>query len=106
MTGALLVFFSLVEMSSLFEWINILFVYIRGNFAFHHIDILVDQHLATYNRITLMIDEGKIVDLVFFDFSKAFDMVCISVLIMKFYDIGTRGNTLAQIKRASDICNN
>ena len=44
-----------------------------------------------------MIDEGKVVDFVFFDFSKALDMLCIGVLIRKFFDIGVRGNTLSWI---------
>ena len=90
MTVVGFVFFSLVEMRSLCEWINILFVYIRVKFAFHHIGISVDQLLATYNDITFMIDEGEVVELVFFDFSKAFDMVCTGVFIRKLYDIAIR----------------
>ena len=66
-------------------------------FGFRTAHSTVDQLLATYNDIILMIDEEKVVDLVIFDFSKAFDMVCIGQLIRKLYDIGIRGKTLAWI---------
>ena len=35
-----------------------------------------DQLLVTYNYIISQVDDCKIVDLIFFDYSKAFDVVC------------------------------
>ena len=66
-------------------------------FGFRATHSTVDQFLATYNDITLMIDAGMVVDIVFYDFSKAFDMVFIGLLIRKLYGIGIRCNPLAWI---------
>ena len=48
----------------------------------------VDQLLITYNDITACIDNGQCVDIVFFDYAKAFDKVCYNVLLQKLSDIG------------------
>ena len=45
-----------------------------------------------------MIDQGKIVDLVFFDFSKAFDSVVHSILIDKLFSIEIYGILLEWIR--------
>ena len=58
----------------------------------------VDQLIDTYDDITLMLDEYQMVDLVFFDFSKAFDTVCHSVLLQKLHCIGIRGDIVSWIK--------
>ena len=47
-----------------------------------------DQLIITYNDITKFVDSGCIVDLVFFDFTKAFDKVSHGVLLGKLGDIG------------------
>ena len=57
-----------------------------------------DQLLATYNMISTKVDEGKIVvDLVFFDYSKAFDVVCHVILLRKLLEIGVDGDILRWI---------
>ena len=57
-----------------------------------------DQLLLTYNVISRDVDEGHIVDLILFDFSKAFDIVCHSMLIEKLRLIGVHGQVLIWLK--------
>ena len=51
----------------------------------------VDQLIRTYSDITSMIDQGKVVDLVFMDYTKAFDRVCHRTLLCKLRSIGIGG---------------
>lgn len=53
-----------------------------------------EQLLLTYNDIYLWLDEGHLVDLVLFDFSKAFDVVSHMIFIEKLKSIGIRGHVL------------
>ena len=57
-----------------------------------------DQLLLTYNDISLGLDSGYVVDLVFFDFSKAFDKVSHSVLLTKLLKIGISQQLLMWIR--------
>ena len=58
----------------------------------------VDQLISTYNDVTGMVDQGRVVDLVFFDYSKAFDSVPHGVLLDKLYNLGIDGNILHWIR--------
>ena len=51
-------------------------------FGFRKAYSTCDQLLATYNYIISQVDDGKIVDLIFFDYSKACDVVC-QILFLK-----------------------
>lgn len=53
-----------------------------------------EQLLLTYNDITRWYDEGHPVDLVLFDFAKAFDTVNHVILLKKLHKIGIKGNVL------------
>ena len=50
-----------------------------------------DQLLLTYDEITASVDSGFPVDLIMFDFSKAFDVVCHAVLLDKLRLLGIQG---------------
>ena len=56
----------------------------KKQFRFRKFYSSADQLIITYNEVTDMIDKGKSVDLVLFEFAKAFDTVCHTVLMFKF----------------------
>ena len=51
----------------------------------------VDQLILTYNDVSLWYDSGKCVNVVLFDFSKAFDRVNHNLLLIKLHSIGIQG---------------
>ena len=51
----------------------------------------VDQLILTYNEISTALDNGNPTDLIFFDFSKAFDLVNHVILLVKLHHIGIAG---------------
>ncbi|KAK3858692.1 hypothetical protein Pcinc_035135 [Petrolisthes cinctipes] len=53
-----------------------------------------DQFLLVYDDVTSWLDSGCVVDVVLFDFSKAFDIVCHTNLIDKLRHIGVGGRLL------------
>lgn len=67
-------------------------------FGFRQGRTVDDQLLLVYNDVTAWIDAGYVVDVVLFDFSKAFDVVNHSLLIEKLRLIGLRGALLSWIK--------
>ena len=66
----------------------------EAQFGFRPGRSVQDQLIATYDYITHQYDLEKVVDLVLFDFKKAFDMVPHSVLLDKLFLLGFRDPVL------------
>ncbi|KAK4830600.1 hypothetical protein QYF61_012026 [Mycteria americana] len=58
--------------------------------------------ISFYDKVTHLVDEGKAVDVVYLDFSKAFDMVSHSILLEKLAAHGLDGCTLRWVKNWLD----
>ncbi|KAK4826141.1 hypothetical protein QYF61_005714 [Mycteria americana] len=58
--------------------------------------------ISFYNKVTCLKDEGKAVDVVYLEFSKAFDMVSHSILLEKLAAHGLDGCTLRWVKNWLD----
>jgi hypothetical protein len=66
-------------------------------FGFRRGRTVEDQLLLTYGEVAAWVDSGFVVDVVLFDFSKAFDVVEHDVLILKLQSIGVGGALLKWI---------
>ena len=60
--------------------------------------VLLDKLIPIYDRATCLLDEGKAVDVVYLDFSEAFDIVSPSILLAKLAARGLDGHTLCWVK--------
>ncbi|KAK4822604.1 hypothetical protein QYF61_017336 [Mycteria americana] len=58
--------------------------------------------ISFYDKVTCLVDEGKAVDVVYLDFSKAFDTVPHSILLEKLAAHGLDGRTLCWVKNWPD----
>ncbi|KAK4808189.1 hypothetical protein QYF61_001221 [Mycteria americana] len=58
--------------------------------------------ISFYDKVTRLVDEGKAVDVVYLDFSKAFDTVSHSILLEKLAARGLDGCTLCWVKNWLD----
>jgi len=54
--------------------------------------------MSSYDKVTHLVDEGKVVDMVYLDFSKAFDAVPHIILMEKLAAHGLDGHTLCWVK--------
>ena len=70
----------------------------KDQFGFRAGHSTEDQLLLTYNEISHFLDNGFNVDLILFDFSKAFDVVCHTLLLEKLSKLGITGNILSWIR--------
>lgn len=67
-------------------------------FGFRSEHSTTDQLLLTYHEITAQVDGDKVVDLLFFDYSKAFDRVCHHILLEKLCCLGVHPSLVAWIR--------
>ena len=58
--------------------------------------------ISFYDQVTCLVDEGKAVDVIFFDFSKAFDAVPHGILLEKLASHGLDKCTLCWVKKWLD----
>ena len=58
----------------------------------------MDQLLLVYDEVTKWVDEGSVVDLILFDFSKAFDKVSHPILMAKLSCLGVEAHLLSWIE--------
>ncbi|KAJ7410587.1 RNA-directed DNA polymerase from mobile element jockey-like protein [Willisornis vidua] len=58
--------------------------------------------ISFYNQVTCLVDKGKAVDVVYLDFSKAFDTVSRSILLEKLVAHGLDRSTLCWVKSWQD----
>ncbi|KAK4830688.1 hypothetical protein QYF61_012857 [Mycteria americana] len=58
--------------------------------------------ISFYEKVTLLVDEGKAVDVVYLDFSKAFDTISPSILLEKLAAHGLDVHTLRWVKNWLD----
>jgi len=58
--------------------------------------------ISFYDKVTCLVDEGKADDVVYLDFSKAFDTVSHSILVEKLAAHGFNGHTLHWVKHCLD----
>ena len=57
----------------------------------------IDQLLLVYEEVSQSVDDGKLVDVILFDYSKAFDVVNHEILLTKLCHVGIDGHILAWI---------
>ena len=87
-----------IIVSQLNNFLSVHSIIVDEQFGFRAGHSTSDQLLLTYNDISLSLDNGKVVDLVFFDYSKAFDKVSDIVLLDKLFKIGVSTQLIRWIR--------
>ena len=80
------------------EYLNEHDILTNEQFGFREGRSTADQMLLVYDSIAKWYDEGSVIDLMLFDFSKAFDVVSHSILLTKLKHLGIEDNLIAWIE--------
>ena len=93
----------------LFEYLDSNRLLSEHQFGFRPERSVMEQLLLVYDDVSLRVDAGQTVDLVLFDYSKAFDVVCHKVLLRKLQLLGIDGKLLSWISsflsdRTMQVC--
>ena len=83
---------------TLYSFIEEYLIFDDAQYGFRPNRSVVDQLLLTYNDITYWYDQGATVDLILFDFTKAFDRVQHNILLDKLVCLGISGPLLEWIR--------
>ena len=84
--------------SALWDYIEENNLISEEQFGFRAEHSTVDQLLLTYEEVTKLYDAGSIIDLIFFDYSKAFDRVSHPIILAKLQCLGITGDMLNWIR--------
>lgn len=82
---------------ALYNFLDMNNLFSDHQYGFRHGRTVDDQLLLVYDNVTAWLDAGYIVDVVLFDFSKAFDIVSHPILIDKLKLLGIKGPLLSWI---------
>ena len=70
-------------------------ILLEHQFGFRAGRSATEQLLLVYDEITKWVDDGSIVDLILFNFSKAFDVVSHPILLVKLSCLGVEARLLS-----------
>ena len=79
----------------LYEYLDTHELLAANQFGFRHGRTVDDQLLLVYDDVSCWLDSGESVDIVFFDFAKAFDTVSHGLLLVKLRHLGVSGSILS-----------
>ena len=82
----------------LYEYLEDNDILTEHQFGFRASRSTMDQMILVYNDITSWLDQGSAVDLILFDFSKAFDVVSHHILLVKLSQLGIDAKLLKWIE--------
>lgn len=74
---------------SIYDYMISNYLFTNDQFAFRHGRSTEDQLLLTSSEIFSWVDLGSCVDLIIFDFRKAFDVICHDILLTELYSKGS-----------------
>ena len=83
-----------IIVDNLYDYFHDNNLFCSDQYGFRRGHTVEDQLLSTYDDVSVWLDRGFVVDVVLFDFKKAFDVVCHPILIEKLRLLGVGGTIL------------